>query len=122
VLAYSLPAGTDPDATLQIIVATVLAGIANALALMSVPCTGHHMVESAVRLTIETWLNGIALKRPIEDCPAWPPDLYALAGTLPPVQFGGPSHTLTYRYNSARARNAKRNADDLESYGLTPGQ
>jgi hypothetical protein len=33
-------------------------------------------------LTIETWLNGIGLKRPIEDCPAWPPDLYALAGTL----------------------------------------
>lgn len=33
-------------------------------------------------LTIETWLNGIGLTRPIEECPGWPPDLYALAGTL----------------------------------------
>src|SRR5882762_4139498 len=33
-------------------------------------------------LTIETWLKGIGLKQPIEECPAWPPDLYALAGTL----------------------------------------
>jgi len=33
-------------------------------------------------LTIETWLEGIGLKQPIEDCPAWPPDLFALAGTL----------------------------------------
>jgi hypothetical protein len=33
-------------------------------------------------LTIETWLNGIGLKQPIEECPAWPPDLYALAGAL----------------------------------------
>lgn len=33
-------------------------------------------------LTVETWLNGIGLKQPIEECPAWPPDLYALAGAL----------------------------------------
>ena len=33
-------------------------------------------------LTIKTWLEGIGLKQPIEDCPPWPPDLYALAGTL----------------------------------------
>lgn len=33
-------------------------------------------------LTLETWLNSIGLKRPIEECPAWPPDLFALAGTL----------------------------------------
>jgi hypothetical protein len=33
-------------------------------------------------LTIETWLNGIGLKQPIEECPSWPPDLYALAGGL----------------------------------------
>lgn len=33
-------------------------------------------------LTIETWLNGIGLKQPIAECPAWPPDLFALAGTL----------------------------------------
>jgi hypothetical protein len=33
-------------------------------------------------LTIENWLRGIGLKRPIEECPAWPPDLFALAGTL----------------------------------------
>lgn len=33
-------------------------------------------------LTIETWLDGIGLKRPIEECPAWPPDLFALAGAL----------------------------------------
>jgi hypothetical protein len=33
-------------------------------------------------LTVETWLQGIGLKQPIEECPAWPPDLYALAGTL----------------------------------------
>jgi hypothetical protein len=33
-------------------------------------------------LTIETWLNGIGLTQDIEECPAWPPDLYALVGTL----------------------------------------
>ena len=33
-------------------------------------------------LTIQTWLRGIGLKQPIEECPAWPPDLFALAGTL----------------------------------------
>lgn len=33
-------------------------------------------------LTIKTWLDGIGLKPPIEECPAWPPDLFALAGTL----------------------------------------
>lgn len=33
-------------------------------------------------LTIETWLRGIGLKRPIEECPAWPPDLFALTGAL----------------------------------------
>jgi hypothetical protein len=34
-------------------------------------------------LTIETWLNGIGLKQlSIDECPAWPTDLYALAGTL----------------------------------------
>ena len=33
-------------------------------------------------LTIQTWLSGIGLKHPIEECPAWPPDLFALAGTL----------------------------------------
>jgi len=34
-------------------------------------------------LTIETWLNGIGLKQlSIDECLAWPPDLYALAGTL----------------------------------------
>jgi hypothetical protein len=38
-------------------------------------------------LTIETWLNGIGLKTPIVECPAWPPDLFALAGTL--IRRGG---------------------------------
>jgi hypothetical protein len=33
-------------------------------------------------LTIKTWLKGIGLQEPIEECPAWPPDLFALAGTL----------------------------------------
>lgn len=33
-------------------------------------------------LTVEIWLNGIGLRQPIEECPAWPPDLYALAGAL----------------------------------------
>jgi hypothetical protein len=33
-------------------------------------------------LTIETWLKSIELDEPIEECPAWPPDLFALAGTL----------------------------------------
>src|SRR5689334_14410294 len=33
-------------------------------------------------LTIKTWLEGIGLKQPINECPPWPPDLYALAGTL----------------------------------------
>lgn len=33
-------------------------------------------------LKIETWLEGIGLKQPIEECPAWPPDLYALTGAL----------------------------------------
>jgi hypothetical protein len=33
-------------------------------------------------LTIETWLQGIGLTEPIGECPAWPPDLFALAGTL----------------------------------------
>jgi hypothetical protein len=33
-------------------------------------------------LTIETWLRGIDLQGPIHECPAWPPDLFALAGTL----------------------------------------
>lgn len=42
--------------------------------------------ESRV-LTIETWLNGIGLKQPIEECPSWPPDLYALAGAL--IRRGG---------------------------------
>lgn len=39
-------------------------------------------LKEACVLTIETWLNGIGLKQPIEECPAWPPDLYALAGAL----------------------------------------
>jgi len=38
-------------------------------------------------LTIDTWLNGIGLTAPITDCPAWPPDLFALAGTL--IHRGG---------------------------------
>lgn len=34
-------------------------------------------------LTIKVWLEGIGLKKaPIDECPAWPPDLFALAGTL----------------------------------------
>ena len=33
-------------------------------------------------LNIKTWFKGIGLEQPIEECPAWPPDLYALAGTL----------------------------------------
>lgn len=33
-------------------------------------------------LTIETWLNGIGLTPPIAECPAWPPDLFAVAGSL----------------------------------------
>lgn len=33
-------------------------------------------------LKIETWLDGVGLKAPIAECPAWPPDLFALAGTL----------------------------------------
>jgi hypothetical protein len=33
-------------------------------------------------LTIETWLKSIGLDEPIEECPAWPPDLFALTGTL----------------------------------------
>lgn len=33
-------------------------------------------------LTIEAWLNGIGRKAPIAECPAWPPDLFALAGGL----------------------------------------
>jgi hypothetical protein len=48
-------------------------------------------------LTIETWLNGIGLKRPIEECPAWPPDLYALAGTL--LRRSGVSSTAAWDAN-----------------------
>jgi hypothetical protein len=33
-------------------------------------------------LTIEAWLKGIGLKHSVDVCPSWPPDLYALAGTL----------------------------------------
>ena len=34
-------------------------------------------------LTIDTWLKGIGRKQQAtEECPLWPPDLYALAGTL----------------------------------------
>jgi hypothetical protein len=33
-------------------------------------------------LTIATWLRGIGLKRPLTECPVWPPDLFALAGAL----------------------------------------
>jgi hypothetical protein len=34
--------------------------------------------------TIGTWLNAIGRKQALEECPAWPRDLYALAGTLIP--------------------------------------
>jgi hypothetical protein len=33
-------------------------------------------------LTIGTWLDGIGLTPPIMECPAWPPDLFAITGTL----------------------------------------
>lgn len=33
-------------------------------------------------LTIGAWLESIGLQEPIEECPGWPPDLFALAGTL----------------------------------------
>jgi hypothetical protein len=33
-------------------------------------------------LTIETWLRGIRPNVAIEECPGWPPDLFALTGTL----------------------------------------
>jgi hypothetical protein len=33
-------------------------------------------------LTIETWLRGVGRKAPVTECPAWPPDLFALAGYL----------------------------------------
>lgn len=33
-------------------------------------------------LTIGTWLDGVGLTPPIMECPAWPPDLFAITGTL----------------------------------------
>jgi hypothetical protein len=33
-------------------------------------------------LTIETWLNALGREQRIEDCPLWPPDLYAISGAL----------------------------------------
>ena len=33
-------------------------------------------------MNIRTWLEGIGRKRPLKECPHWPPDLYAIAGGL----------------------------------------
>jgi hypothetical protein len=33
-------------------------------------------------LTIENWLKGLDCTQPPEECPVWPPDLYAIAGAL----------------------------------------
>lgn len=32
--------------------------------------------------TIQTWLNALGRKRPMNECPLWPPDLFAIAGAL----------------------------------------
>lgn len=47
-------------------------------------------------LTIETWLKGIGLKRPITECPVWPPDLFALAGALL-LRSGAYLHVFKHR-------------------------
>jgi hypothetical protein len=33
-------------------------------------------------LTIETWLQSVSGNQSVAECPAWPPDLYAITGTL----------------------------------------
>ena len=33
-------------------------------------------------MNIRSWLEGIGRKRPLKECPYWPPDLYAIAGGL----------------------------------------
>jgi hypothetical protein len=38
--------------------------------------------KSVPMLTIETWLQWLGRRRPADECPAWPPDLYAIAGAL----------------------------------------
>lgn len=33
-------------------------------------------------LTIQAWLSGLGRKRPMRECPLWPPDLFAISGAL----------------------------------------
>jgi hypothetical protein len=33
-------------------------------------------------LTIETWLRGLGRRQALNECPVWPPDLYAISGAL----------------------------------------
>jgi len=53
-------------------------------------------IKGSLVLKIETWLNGIGLKRAITECPVWPPDLFALAGALL-LRSGAYLHVFKHR-------------------------